>query len=211
MAINYTIQSDVINITSDTPKAEDVFLVDTNVWYWMTYPKAATSASLNRYQYQLSDYPAFVNKALTVGSRICHTGLSLAELSHLIEKTELEIYAKTTGALGAIKPKEYRHNAPIERSRVVSEVKAAWGQIKSLASPLAITIDAPATTAALNRLQNERVDGYDLFILETMRNHEVVQLITDDGDFSTISGIQVFTANRSVLSAARKQGKLLIR
>jgi hypothetical protein len=44
-----------------------------------------------------------------------------------------------------------------------------------------------------------------------MKNHGVVQVITDDGDFATVPGIQVFTANRNVISAARSQGKLLIR
>ncbi|MFV9689915.1 MAG: hypothetical protein ACNY01_02980 [Desulfobacteria bacterium] len=66
-------------------------------------------------------------------------------------------------------------------------------------------------TAALNRLQTEKLDGYDLFILESMKNHGVVQVITDDGDFATVSGIQVFTANRNVIAAAKNQAKLKIR
>jgi hypothetical protein len=44
-----------------------------------------------------------------------------------------------------------------------------------------------------------------------MRTRGVIQLITDDGDFATIPGIQVFTANRNVVTAARAQGKLLKR
>lgn len=35
--------------------------------------------------------------------------------------------------------------------------------------------------------------------------------ITDDGDFATVPGIQVFTANRNVIIAARSQGKMLTR
>jgi predicted nucleic acid-binding protein len=80
-----------------------------------------------------------------------------------------------------------------------------------LADPLAVTIDDMTATAALNRLQTEKLDGYDLFILESMKNHGVVQVITDDGDFATVSGIQVFTANRNVIAAAKDQGKLKIR
>jgi len=94
---------------------------------------------------------------------------------------------------------------------VVSETQAVWGQVTSLADPLALTIDPPTTTGALNRFQTEKVDGYDLFILESMGNHGVVQVITDDGDFATVSGIQVFTANRNVIDSARNQGKLLTR
>jgi len=80
-----------------------------------------------------------------------------------------------------------------------------------MAEPLDVVVDDPATDAALSRLKTEKVDGYDLFILESMKNHGVVQLITDDGDFTTVSGIQVFTANRNVIIAARSQGRLLRR
>jgi predicted nucleic acid-binding protein len=204
MAINYVIQAEMVDINADSPTTTDAFFVDTNVWYWMTYPNAATSALPG----QLSDYPAFVNRALAAGARFCYSGLSLAELFHLIEKTEREIYKKT---IGDIKTKEYRHNLPSERSRVASEAQAAWGQVKSLSSPLALTVDEKATDAALDRFRTEKLDGYDLFILETMKNHGMVQIITDDGDFATVAGIRVFTANRNVLLAARTQGKLLTR
>jgi len=203
MAINYSILAEVVNITTDSPKADDVFLVDTNVWYWMTYPNATSYVPS-----QLANYPGYLNKALAADSKIHHSGLSLAELSHLIEKTEREIYERSNGT---IRPKEYRHNLSGERSRVASEIKAAWCQVVSLADPLAVTIDDITATAALNRLQTEKLDGYDLFILESMKNHGVIQVITDDGDFATVSGIQVFTANRNVIVAANNQGKLKIR
>ncbi len=204
MAINYTVQAEVVDISADTPKTEDAFLVDTNVWYWTTYPNA-TSHIPN----QISDYPGYLNNALGASAKIFHSGLTLAELSHIIEKTEREIYERNIG--NSIKPKEFRHNLPGQRGRVVSEVQAAWAQVASLAEPLTVTIDSPMATAALNRLQTEKVDGYDLFILESMRNHGVVQVITDDGDFATVPGIQVFTANRNVIQAARAQRRLITR
>jgi len=204
MAINYTVQAKVIDITADTPRSEDAFLVDTNVWYWMTYPNA-TSHIPN----QISNYPGYLNDALGASTKIFHSGLTLAELSHIVEKTEREIYERNIG--NSIKPKEFRHNLAIQRGRVVSEVQAAWAQVASLSEPLSVTIDSPTATAALNRLQIEKVDGYDLFILESMRSHGVVQVITDDGDFATVPGIQVFTANRNVIQAARAQGRLITR
>lgn len=135
--------------------------------------------------------------------------MSLAELSHTIEKTEREIHEMSTGS--SIKAKEYRHNYATQRARVVSEIQAVWAQVESLAEPLTVTIDSPTANAAINRLQTEKVDGYDLFILESMRSHGVVQVITDDGDFATVPGIQVFTANRNVIQAARAQGRLITR
>lgn len=207
MAVNYTVQAEVVDIIADTPKAEDVFLVDTNVWYWLTYSRASQSARPPAY-YQTSNYPNYTNAALGAGARIFQSGLSLAELTHLIEKAEREIFEATNGQIST---KEYRHNLPAERAQVFAEVQAACGLVTTLAEPLTVTIDSPTATAALNRLQTEKVDGYDLFILESMRNHGVVQVITDDGDFVTVPGIQVFTANRNVIQAARTQGRLITR
>jgi predicted nucleic acid-binding protein len=213
MAINYTVQAEVVNINVDTPRAEDVFMVDTNVWYWLTYSKASQCARPPAY-YQISKYPSYTNSALRAGARIFQSGLSLAELSHLIEKAEYEIFSKANPAIFPNPnqfDKNFRHDRARERVQAVSEIQAAWALVNSLAEPLTITIDSPMTTTALNRLQTAKVDGYDLFILESMRIHGVRQIITDDGDFVTVPGIQVFTANRNVLEAARDQGKLIIR
>lgn len=181
--------------------------MDTNVWYWLTYSRASQSARPPAY-YQTSNYPNYTNAALGAGARILQSGLSLAELTHLIEKAEREIYEATKCQIGT---KEYRHNLPAERAQVFAEVQAACGLVTTLAEPLTVTIDSPTATAALNRLQTGKVDGYDLFILESMRSHDVVQIITDDGDFATVPGIQVFTANRKVIQAARAQGRLITR
>jgi hypothetical protein len=58
---------------------------------------------------------------------LLYCGLSLAELAHNIEQTEREIFSST------LKPKEYRHNFPTERAKVVAEVQAAWSQVTSTA------------------------------------------------------------------------------
>lgn len=207
MAINYIIQAEVVDITTDSPKADDVFIVDTNVWYWMTYTRVSLSARPPA-QYQTTNYPTYTNAALAAGAQIYQSGFSLAELTHLIEKAEREIYERANGPVGT---KKYRHNFPDERTQVIAEIHSAWGQVTSLAHPIATTIDEQTTNTALARFQTEKVDGYDLFILESMRNHGVVYVITDDGDFATVSGIQVFTANRNVITAARDQGKLKTR
>jgi len=76
---------------------------------------------------------------------------------------------------------------------------------------LDIQIDELVTNAALSRLSSQPLDGYDLFILETISRAGVVKIITDDGDFVTVPGIQVFTANKNVIDTARNQRKLLQR
>jgi hypothetical protein len=72
-------------------------------------------------------------------------------------------------------------------------------------------VDETTTNASLTRFQTQPLDGYDLLILEAMAQAGTVKVITDDGDYVTVPGIQVFTANYNVITAARNQGTLLTR
>jgi len=204
MAIQYSIAADVFDISTYSPKPEDSFLVDSNVWFWMTYTNASQSVEEWR-KPLVAIYPQFVNNALISGSALFWCGLSIAELAHLIEKTEREIFDT------ALKAKEFRHNYSNERTIMVTEVLASWGQVKSMATSLDFDINETTSDNALKRFQNQKIDGYDAFILEAMQINNITQIITDDGDFATIPNLQVYTANRNVLSLARDQGKLLNR
>jgi hypothetical protein len=44
-----------------------------------------------------------------------------------------------------------------------------------------------------------------------MQQESITKIITDDGDYVTVPGIQVFTANPEALTSARSQSKLIIR
>jgi gamma-glutamylcyclotransferase (GGCT)/AIG2-like uncharacterized protein YtfP len=207
MAIHYTIQAEVVNIRRDLPKPDDAFFVDTNVWYWMIYSRAG-QANLPPKPYQLRDYPAYITKARQVTAKLYRCELSLAELAHQIEQVEREIFIRSNRVVGT---KEFRHNYALERAGVVAEVQSIWGQIKTMATPIEALIDEATTDAALTRFQTQPVDGYDLFILEAIAKAGVVQVITDDGDFTTVPGIQVFTSNQNVILSAQNQGKILVR
>lgn len=207
MPINYRVQADVVDIRTDTPQPVDEFLVDTNVWYWMTYTRASLGAS-PPHATQLTVYPNYINQALSNNSRLRFCGLTLAELIHLIEKSEREIYS---AAAGQISTKEYRHNLPSERANVLSEVKSAWTQVTALATLIDTHVDDSMVLAAVHRFHAEPLDGYDLFLLEAANAAGVSRVITDDGDFSGVAGIQMFTKNQRVLAAAQTQGKLVVR
>jgi predicted nucleic acid-binding protein len=203
MPVNYNIVADVIDITADTPKAADTFYVDTNVWYWLTYSKASASAR----PHQINDYPNFITTAKSQKSKLLYSGLTLPELSHVIERTEYDIFNSVT----PIKPKEYRHNYPAERQNVVSEITLAWSQIQTIGIFVETRVTDDFTKEAFGRLTKQLLDGYDALIVETLDRSGIKQLVTDDGDFATIPGIQVFTSNRNVLAQAAKQGRLLTR
>src|SRR5258708_6487136 len=177
MPINYAVRADVIDIRADTPQPTDEFLVDTNVWYWLVYTRAAMGSNPPKTR-QLTDYPQYVSQALANGSQMKCCGLTLAEIVHVIEKTEREIYGAASG-FDSRRTKEFRHNFPVERANVVSEVQSAWSQISSLASSMDAFVNAVMTDAAVLRFQTEAVDGYDLFLLEATSASGVIQVITD--------------------------------
>lgn len=203
MSVQLAIKAEVVDILNDIPKANDTFLVDTNVWYKMAYSRATSSVNQN------TNYSDYLNKAISVDAHIHYCGLTLSELAHIIEKNEREIFEKVNQR--QCSPKEYRHNFPNERINVTSELQAVWGQVKSMASAISVNIDDNTINESLKRFKNEKVDGYDIFMLECMKKHGIRNIITDDSDFATVSGIQVFTANGGVLAAARKQKKAIRR
>lgn len=207
MAVNLMVHADVVDIKADTPRPTDSFFVDSNVWLRMVYPNASHNEPAWRAGI-MSKYANYVSTLGSVGAQLHWCGLSLAELSHVIELTEKEIYEATHGR---IRSKEYRHTLPAERTNVVKLVDAAWGQVKSLAEPISATVSEATTDAAMARFRSQQLDGYDLFILEAMAANGVTQIITDDGDFATVPGIQVFTSNPNSIKMASAQGRLISR
>jgi len=203
MAINYVVQAEVVDIRVDRPKQTDILLVDTNVWLWMTYTVASQSQNPSA-----SAYPKYFKLALAAKTRLYWCGLSMAELAHSIEKAEYDIFVATNPTA---KRKEFRQKLSAERASVVSEIQSAWSSVKQIAKPMDVTVDDPTTAAAVARLTTQNLDGYDLFLLEAMAKAGATQLLTDDGDFCTVPGIHVFTANRNVIDAASAQGKLATR
>jgi predicted nucleic acid-binding protein len=211
MPINYVVQAQLVDLRTDTPKPADRFYVDTNVWFWTVYARLGLSPNPPK-PYQSHDYPAYLKAVLTAGADVRWSGLSLSELAYRIEKTEFDIYAQTAPGPPP-KQKEFRHNLPAERQRVMQEVETAWQAVEAMGKHLdrPVTIDATTTANALQELKAHALDGYDVFSLHTALASGVTSILTDDGDFCVVPQITLFTANRNVLSAAQAQGKRIVR
>jgi predicted nucleic acid-binding protein len=210
MGLNYKVQAQVVDIKFDTPKNGDKFLIDTNVLLWTFYPlknfnSLPANSKLRPKHYQITKYPDYIDKTIEKNSLLFYCGLSMAETAHIIEKYEKEAFSP------ALPPKEYRHNYPEERNFVVSEIKDFWNEIEIAAESTEILINKISTKDALAKFENVVVDGYDLFIIESMLEAGINQIVTDDGDYITVPGIKVFTANNSMIEAAKLQGKLIRR
>jgi predicted nucleic acid-binding protein len=214
MTVNLSVQAAVIDLRTDRPRQSDLFLVDTNAWIWQTYPNVSAvpkqPAQVARVGQKISEYSSYIQAARNVGATLAYSGLILAELAHVIEKSEFEIYRRNTGP-GNLTFKEYRHNLASERLNVVSLVELSWAQVEAIASPINLLVDETVTQAALRRFQSEALDGYDLLIIEAAEHEGVTQFVTDDMDYAVVAGIQMFTTNQDVINAAQAQGKLLVR
>lgn len=209
MPINYNVQANIVDIRSDMPRVGDAYWVDSNIWYWITYTNASRADEPPQL-YQTGFYPPYIQKARAVKAQLYRCELSFAELAHRIESTELEIFAKMNG-LDKEKRKEFRHNYPEDRGKVTSEISIAWGQVKSMAVPLRTTIDEVTVDAALTRCCTQCLDGYDSLVVENLVKGSCVNVISDDGDFATVPGLTVFTANRNVIECATRAGKIVVR
>ena len=202
MAPNLTIRAEVFDIRNDKCQEAESFLVDTNVWLWMTYVNASTGPSAR----QATEYSSYFQRCLVKHCNLCFCGLTLAELAHQIEKTQHEIYDKANGT--TLTTKEFRHNLPAERINTTSEVQAAWAQVTALGEFLEVVINEDMIANAETRYAANPIDGYDLFLHEAMTKAKIAQILTDDSDFATVPGLLVFTSNPNVITSAQKQGKL---
>lgn len=201
------IEADVVDVAQDVPRREDVFFIDTNVWFSLFDPTSLT----NRPE---QAYPRYFKSLRKAKSAMFYCGLSMAELAHIIERKRCGLFETQQGMQeGTLLKniKDFRHNYPDEREEVVRQLQAAWEYVKQAAKPMDITIGDALTNAALERFSRHPLDGYDLFYLEAMKASSITKILTHDGDFAGVPGIQLFTANPRVLQQAQQQRKLLRR
>lgn len=206
--MSLTIRAKVVDIRADTPRASDRFLVDTNVWYWLCYPRASQTPSAPQ-PCQLTNYPAYLKKAIQAQSILHCCALNFAELAHNIEKAEREIYAKKANQ--TIGPKPFRHDYSNQRLKVVKLIGDAWSDVLSISALLDLTLDSTLMQSATILFPSVGLDGYDLFMAESALRNGITQIITDDSDFVTVPGITIFTSSQRAIQDAMTARKLLAR
>jgi predicted nucleic acid-binding protein len=213
MVASLIVRAEVVDLRIDRPQPDDVFMVDTNAWYWIAYSRFSQPAFSHdnrpkNYNSQTKHYPAYIKQAIAAKAPLHYCGLTLSELAHNIEKFEKDIFSSSGNNLTL---KEYRHNYPLARDKVAEEVEASWATVTAIGTLASIAIDQSTIDAALTGFKSQCLDGYDLFLLQAMKAHNIKKVITDDCDFVTVPGIVVFTANKNAIESAKKQGKFVQR
>lgn len=179
-------------IKTYTPKPEDEFFVDANIWYWVTYVSSKQMCIPNApKKYQVDCYPDFIQRILDAGAKLYVTPFILAELASVIEKTEFEIY-KQWNQSGNTSRKGFRKDDK-QRAAVLREIENAWEQVNTLASCIEVSIDGDFVESSLTRLNESKLDGYDSFHVCAVLRHGLSNLVTDDKDFRSVKELKVFT------------------
>lgn len=203
------IHADIVDLAVDSPKRGEDFYVDTCVWLWFAYPPAGVGESAGR---RLRPYMAYLGKARGSGARLRSCAINLTELASKVEWMEYKMFVD----LNQKDPKEfelkdYRYNCPDERKRVAREIEGAWANVITAASVVAITGDVACLCSVASGFAQHYADASDALAAEFMKKAGMTQVITDDWDFATISGLTVFTANHRLVEDARRAGRLVSR
>lgn len=225
------VRANIVDIREDinSPRSNDNFLVDSNVWIWFSYHRIHNS-QYGPHWYQKEYYPSYIEQAIEQDASLFHCELSLSELANRIENTELELFCNEHSIIDDSKIHEkqklrqfvanignqwrkklkfFRHNCPLMRSEVVKEIRNSWSQVQLASGSLQTQLCEPFANNALGELQNRCVDAYDLLLIQGAIDKDVRKVITDDKDFVTVEGIVVYTANRTIIDLANSQGKLV--
>lgn len=202
------IRASVVDITTDTPTSNDGFVVDTNVWLWLLYPPLTLNDSGGLKQ-QAINYPNYFKLGLTAKSIFYSSGLVYAELAHNIERTQKSIYDSNLAK--PLDPKAYRHDYPKQRANVTGLINDAWADILSYSKLLNVNLDVSFMQETSSLFPSVGLDGYDVFTAQLATQSTITNIITDDGDFASVPGLTIFTANPRVINLAKQANKLIIR
>lgn len=179
-----------VDITSISEK--DIFVIDTNVLIWTHYSRAS-HPSLKNHPYQVYDYPNFIYKLLENGNKLITTELNITELLGVVERNEFQIYKAANNK--NLKKKEFRKIAT-ERAKYKSEIDTMIMEIKTLYDNQIEIIELGEELIAefQNKICKNICDVFDYAILEHFKKRNITNFISDDKDFSSIDGINLFTS-----------------
>lgn len=202
------VRADIFDLRHDIPRSTDVFFIDTNVWFWVGYDEASEVQSGS----QIADYGYYLIQGYGLGAAFFYMPLSLPELSHSIELAEWQRVKRDTNQPN-MSFKHFRRTYHAARRQTLTAIDGAWDAVLTLCGDncLSIVADEAMYPAFLATFGAVALDGYDVLMLNAMREAGITRIITDDADFGQVEGMQVLTANAYLLEQAEQQGRLLKR
>lgn len=185
---------DIRTVDIDSIFPNEIFAIDTNVLLWSCYNNISHNA-LNEYvsEYQTEFYPNFIQNLVENGNKLCTTNLNISELCSLIERNEFEIYKYRTRKR-FFKKKKYR-KIERERRRYKRKLDLTLDELhKTYISRVEVVV-IPANYDSIfsQAIPIMTCDTFDYAVIEYLKSIGVTNYISDDKDFCTIDGINLYT------------------
>lgn len=140
-------------------------------------------------------YARYLKHCRQNGKRLVVSSLSLVEAAHAIERIHLDRTRKAKGN-PALHVKAFRASHPAERAKACGDFGVLVRTVKSWAEVHDATITYPTIESAENLLHAHPIDGYDAFLLLTMRGIGIDTIITDDADYHSVDWVNIISGNR---------------
>lgn len=181
--------NELFNIeTCNMPQNEKI-LIDTNIWYWMTYPNASQERGFN--EEKVNQYVDFINKVKDT-NKLYVSVINYSELINIVERNEYNLYKKVN-SLSNLSRKNFRR-LETEKERVQRMIFNMLEQIKKTCSADFIQI---LDYIEIEKLKQEMISTYldanDAINLLLARENEILNVLSDDTDFKDASHINLYT------------------
>ncbi len=182
---------DIKSVDTNLINKDEVFAIDTNVLLWTHYSKAS-NPKLNKHPYQVIYYPNFIAKLLSNGNKLVTTVLNISELIAVVEKNEFTFYKISNCCNMNIKT--YRKILS-ERLAYQREINNMLIEIKSSYNNQIEVIDITKEKLEnfCNDINKNECDVFDFMVIEYLKSIGVINYISDDKDFLSVDGINLFT------------------
>lgn len=180
------------------------YYLDTNIWYWLTYPRVTFRNESQKQKAII--YTSFISNLQINNSELCSTVFTYSELINIVERNEFDLVRAN-----------YQHNRKNfrkdmgKRKDTVEIIANVLEQVDEFSTPNKVTqiMDYIKAETLITGLNSSLLDGNDLIVGMLTKENEIINIISDDSDFGTLEGINLFTLNTEVIEAARIQGKLV--
>lgn len=196
---------DLSSVDCETVSAR--FYVDTNIWYKMTNVNANPKDIDIKYTELISKLVNNTNVTLY------RSKLSYTEIANCVDRDAFDEFKKRDKSkFGNLSRKEFRHMSK-QRAGVVDQIISSIKQLESFTNDVADddydeVLNYVTESSFEVMIKETLLDPTDMFMVDFMRQNGVSNIITDDGDYLTAKGINVFTLNQHSIRVAKKENKL---
>lgn len=174
-----------------------IYCLDTNALYWYCYPRYGINVNPNRVS-EIEVYYNFIDRLVQNGNTIVTSIYNVSEFLNIIEKHEYEIYQKLNSEI-KYNIKDLR-NMATERAKLKRQMTVSINNVYATCKVLEFAMERITIDNFVGKLHEHKCDVFDYVILDYYKKNKNLNIVTDDADFMSIDGINIFTGNPQILN-----------